>query len=125
VIEDDPEVSQVIAWVLEDHGWSTDVAVDGEQGVARAVHRKPSLVVLDINLPKLSGEAVADRLHALYNGIPILVVTANDTAKDSAQRARACGYLRKPFELEALVTSVERGLEGGRSSEHTPHRERG
>jgi DNA-binding response OmpR family regulator len=101
VIEDDPEVSQVITWVLEDHGWSTEAAVDGEQGVDRAMHREPSLVVL-------------------YDGIPILVVTANDTARDSAQRARACGYLRKPFELEALVTPVERGLAGDRSIGRTP-----
>jgi DNA-binding response OmpR family regulator len=119
VIDDDREVSEIIRWVLENEGWSTDAAWDGEQGVAKATDREPSLVVLDMSLPKLSGDMVANHLHALYDDIPILVVTANGTASASAQKACAFGYLTKPFDLDALVSSVRTGLTSGRAIQHS------
>jgi DNA-binding response OmpR family regulator len=118
VIEDDVSIQQLYQWALAEEGWQSVGASNGVAGLEQAREREPSLVILDMNLPGLHGEAVADELHRLYDGIPILVVTSNIHAEENARKARAFGYLRKPFDLNALLVSVSFGLEQGRAIEH-------
>lgn len=114
VVEDDQQIREVIQWVLEDEGLSVELAGDGEQAIELASRSRPSLVVLDMNLPRLSGEEVARRIHDLYGDtVPIMIVTADGHAPAKAQRAGAFAFLRKPFDLAALITTVRRGLAGG------------
>lgn len=111
VVEDDPSVQQTIQWALEDAGLSVRVARDGVEGLDHAREQRPALVVLDMGLPRLSGDGFAAGLHGLYGGdVPILVVTADGRAADKARRVGAFDFMEKPFNVDDLVDVIRRGL---------------
>jgi two-component system response regulator MprA len=112
VIDDDPRIRQIIQGTLEEEGFIVETAVDGPQGVERALSTRPSLIVLDMYLPVLDGAAVAEQLRApAGKGPPIILITANDRPEEQAQRVGAAAYLRKPFDLDELLGLVWQGLE--------------
>lgn len=111
VVEDDSDLRQTIQWMLEDEGFLVETAGDGREALDRATHHKPSLVVLDMNLPIIDGYGVAAGLRSTYgNNVTILTMTADGRAAEKAQRIGAIGYLSKPFELDALVNAVRSAL---------------
>jgi two-component system, NtrC family, nitrogen regulation response regulator NtrX len=111
VVEDDPEVRELIRDVLDSEGFEVDTAADGQSALEKAAARRPSLVVLDLTLPLLSGPELAAQLSRLVDGpIPILVISGDGLAASKAQEMGAFGYLHKPFEIDDLVQSVSRAL---------------
>ena len=111
VVDDDPDVRQVVLWALEDAGFDVQAASDGPAALSRASMQRPAVVVLDIGLPSADGAVVAARLRQVCGEeLPILVMTADGRAAEKAQRAGAYEYLHKPFQDEALVAAVQRGL---------------
>lgn len=111
LVEDDAEIRQFCHWALEDEGYLVELATDGLQGLEYAGRPAPSLVVLDMTLPGVSGERVAQALRAAHGAaLPILVITADGHASDKAARVGAFGYLTKPFDLEDFLSSVRNGL---------------
>jgi DNA-binding response OmpR family regulator len=111
VVDDDPDVRQVVRWALEDAGFDVLTAPDGATALAQAEVRHPDVVVLDHGLPHQDGTLVASRLRTLCGDrLPILIVTADGSAADKARRAGAYAFLHKPFDDEALVAAVRRGF---------------
>lgn len=110
VVDDDPDMRLAMHEVLIDEGLDVEVAADGREALDRARTRRPALVILDITLPVLDGFTVADELRLRFGLVPILAVTADGRAAYKARRVGAYAYLRKPFELETLVSLVKRGL---------------
>ena len=111
VVDDEGQIRSFIRDVLLDEGFAVDVAATGAAAIGQAVAARPDVVVLDMMLPDLSGEAVADALRSKLGEVRILVITADPLAPDRAQRSGAYGYLRKPFDLDDLVDQVRRGFE--------------
>jgi len=123
VVEDWPQMRQIMAFALQDAGLPVESAVDGYDAVERARTRRPSLVVLDLGLPGMDGFQVADILREAYgNELPILVVTGDRLASERARQVGAYNYLKKPFDLEDLVARVHDGLEraGGSQQPFVP-----
>jgi DNA-binding response OmpR family regulator len=110
VVDDEPEIVQFIGEALEDEGYEVTTAADGEEAVELAARDKPDLVVLDMMLPRLDGQGVASEIQRLYGQVPILLITADSHAPEKAQRMGAYDYLRKPFDLDQLVSSVQERL---------------
>jgi CheY-like chemotaxis protein len=111
VVDDDPEIRQMIQWALEDEGWTVETAADGRQALEQATRSRPSLVVLDMGLPLVDGAGVATGLYAAYGPtIPIVVVTADGHAAEKANRVGARAHLAKPFEIDALCDTVRSAL---------------
>jgi two-component system, OmpR family, KDP operon response regulator KdpE len=111
VVDDDPDVRQVLRWTLEDAGFAVHTARDGTTAVERAEVHTPSLVILDYGLPNSDGVVVASRLRQICGDrVPVLVMTADGRAAEKAERAGAYAYLHKPFEDEQLITAVRTGL---------------
>jgi len=109
VVDDEPALRDVMAYSLQTHGFAVVEAADGRQAVQMACSLNPSLIVLDMNLPLLSGEEVAEAIRAAVVEMPlILVVTASGSASERAKRIQAADFLGKPFEIEALVDAVTR-----------------
>ena len=109
VVDDDPDIRQSIQWLLEDEGFQVRTAGDGREAVASALRARPDLIVLDMGLPLLTGEEVADALRAaLSDPPPIVVITAAGNAAAKAQRCGAVAYLHKPFDLADLADLVQR-----------------
>lgn len=113
VVDDDPQLRQVIRQALEEDGLAVETAADGRQALDQATRRRPRLVVLDMGLPLLDGAGFAAKLHALYGDeVPLLVITADGHVVEKARRVGACAYLAKPFELDALSAAVQQALDG-------------
>jgi DNA-binding response OmpR family regulator len=116
VVDDDPNIRVTIQWALEEAGFRVETAADGIEALERAARVRPVLVVLDLRLPGVDGANVAIRLRADHGSPPpILLVTAEDRAASTARRVGAYAYLGKPFDLDDLVETVRRGLDGARS----------
>src|SRR4051794_38198462 len=113
VVDDDPEIRDVVRWLLEDEGFTVETASDGRDALERATQARPALIVLDMGLPILSGEEVAMRLQVYYHEPPpIVVVSADGRAGEKAARIGAAGYLHKPFDVDELARLVRETLGG-------------
>jgi CheY-like chemotaxis protein len=111
VVDDDPEIRDVVRWLLEDEGWTVETASDGRDALQRATRARPALIVLDMGLPIMSGEEVAIRLQEVYvDPPPIIVVSADGRAGEKAARIGAASYLHKPFDVDTLAMLVRRAL---------------
>ena len=109
VIEDSPEVCDVLRRVLGGAGYSVQSASDGDTGLAMALDLDPDLVVLDVGLPKRSGFEVAEDLRRRGFRAPVLMLTARDSISDKVAGlgAGADDYLAKPFDTAELIARVQ------------------
>jgi two-component system KDP operon response regulator KdpE len=115
VVDDDPDVRQVLRWALEDAGFEVLTASDGPTALAQAGLRAPDVVVLDHGLPNTDGTHVAADLRRICGEhLPILLVTADGRAAEKARRSGAYSFLHKPFDDAALVDAVRRGFASGK-----------
>ena len=113
VAEDDEMLREAVCVALELEGFSVLPATDGLHALSQAEVQRPSVVVLDIGLPKLDGFGVADALRERHGAsLSILAVTADGRAREKAERVGAYSYLQKPFDLDVLIERVREGLEG-------------
>ncbi len=107
VVEDEPELLRALAQALRESGYAVDEAADGAEGLFKAKSWEYDAVVLDLNLPKISGWQVLDQLR-LVKKTPVLILTARDTVGDRVHGldAGADDYLIKPFDLSELLARV-------------------
>ena len=107
VVEDEPELSEVVCAVLEDEGYDVATASDGRTAVDMVIASPPDLIILDMGLPILGGEEVAAKIHeTLSSPPPILVMSAAGTVAERARRIGAASYIAKPFDLDDLTDAV-------------------
>lgn len=114
IIEDNDQNRYMATFLLEKHGYEVVCAVDGPAGIELAAKVQPCLILLDIQLPKMDGYAVARELrrNPTMNGIPIVAVTSYAMMGDREKSlAAGCdGYIEKPIDPETFVADVERHL---------------
>ncbi|GAC1308610.1 MAG: response regulator transcription factor [Vulcanimicrobiaceae bacterium] len=110
VVEDDPQIVRVLRLELEHEGYAVETAADGLSGLEKAL-KEPDLVILDVMLPKLDGNAVCARLRA-KSSVPIIMLTAKDRVADrvSGLDLGADDYVTKPFSIEELLARVRARL---------------
>jgi DNA-binding response OmpR family regulator len=108
IVEDDPDIAEVVRRGLVAGGYDVDVAADGEAGLRAAQEHEYAAVLLDIMLPGLSGWEVCCRLRTGRRTTPILMLTARDAVEDRVKGLDlgADDYLPKPFELSELLARV-------------------
>lgn len=111
IIEDDPEISDMIANYLEKEGYQSTIVHDGEQALRQFEANCFDLVLLDLMLPKLNGLEVLRRLRA-QSQVPILILSAKDGEADKALGLRigADDYISKPFSPIELAARVEASI---------------
>jgi len=109
VVEDDKTVGQYVKRGLEETRYHVDLVGDGEEGLRLATTGHYDLIVLDLRLPKMTGNEVLRVLRDKGNATPVLVLTAQDSVdfKVQALRMGADDYVTKPFALEELLARVE------------------
>jgi two-component system OmpR family response regulator len=108
VVDDEPNIVDVISMALRYEGFAVASAGSGAEAIARVADFKPHLVVLDIMLPDMEGFDVAERLSAKRIDVPIIFLTARDATEDKVRGLTIGGddYVTKPFSLEELVARI-------------------
>jgi two-component system OmpR family response regulator len=98
IVDDDPHIREVLSFALAKAGMETSQAEDGEAALAAVAARRPDLVVLDINMPRLDGLEVCRRLRA-SGDLPILFLSSRDDEVDRVVGLELGGddYVVKPF----------------------------
>lgn len=110
IIEDDPDISDVLTYNLNRDGYQTLKAMDGVDGLKKAREEKPDLIILDLMLPQKDGIEVCRELR--YNpatrNTPILILTAKSSEGDQLVgfSIGADDYVTKPFSVKVLMQRV-------------------
>ncbi len=113
LVDDDIEIIESMKVALEAKGYEILVARDGNQGLALAERENPSLVILDMMMPKRSGFLVLEKLRRTQKDpMRVIMITANEGSRHKAY-AEMLGvddYIRKPFGMDRLIEAIERLL---------------
>ena len=117
VIDDDPSMGKAVGRLLESEDYSVVILTGAQEFLARAPHTGPSCVILDLNMPGLSGLELQETLAQRGRAEQLIFITGGASVPTclQAMKAGAVDYLQKPFRDEDLLDCVERALE--RSSE--------
>src|SRR5690349_4127361 len=115
VVDDERDIRELVAGVLEDEGYSTRGAANSDEALEAIAERRPSLVLLDVWLhgSRLDGLEILDEIKRRDPSIPVLVISGHgnlDTAVAAIRRG-ASDFIEKPFEAERLLFLVERATE--------------
>jgi two-component system, OmpR family, response regulator len=108
VVDDEPNIVDVISMALRFNGFAVSAAGSGAEALAAVRDFKPQLVLLDVMLPDMEGFEVARRLGAERSHTPIIFLTARDATDDKIRGLTLGGddYMTKPFSVEELLARV-------------------
>lgn len=109
VIDDDPAILEVIQIVLEDEGYT--VCTDDGMQPAHYVGHPFDLVLLDIWMRGIDGRTIARQLKDAQHPAKVILMSAHSDAAQTVQETDVDGFIAKPFELDELVTLVNRYLQ--------------
>jgi two-component system OmpR family response regulator len=111
VVEDEPNLADVLTSMLTFEGWDARAALDGASALSIGQDFAPDAVILDVMLPDIDGIEVLRRLRAANPGVCVLFLTAKDSVEDRIAGITAGGddYVTKPFSFEEVLARL-RGL---------------
>lgn len=115
IVDDNRDSRELVAKILQKRGYKIIEALDGEDALQKAEQERPSLILMDISLPKLDGYEVTRRLKSLdaFRDTPIVALTAH-AMKGDREKALSAGcrdYMSKPINIRELPDRVQRYLE--------------
>lgn len=113
VADDEPELVSLLAETLTDAGHEVVTSHDGASLLAKVADRAPDLILLDINMPGLSGWDVRKALLERHIEAPVIAVTAQggqSTEVSALSTLQFAGFVRKPFKLVEVLDAVDGAL---------------
>jgi two-component system KDP operon response regulator KdpE len=121
LVDDEPQIRRVLQVTLCQAGYVVILAKNGQQGIDMVVREHPDLVLLDINLPEMSGFEVCRMIRLSFSG-PILMVTVRNSVRDKTEAldAGADDYIVKPFAMGELLARIRAALRRSRAEEPLP-----
>jgi CheY-like chemotaxis protein len=111
VVEDDPDLAQLVAEVLESAGYRTAIAGNGVEALNQLrMSTHPDLILLDMMMPVMDGWKFREEQckEPALASIPVVTVTADGDARGKAAAIQAAGYVTKPITIDSLLDAVER-----------------
>ncbi|MGD0917415.1 MAG: response regulator [Thermodesulfobacteriota bacterium] len=112
VVDDDPGFREMITKFLQDKGFQAASASNGNRAIENVLSGFPELVLLDLKLPDMTGVEVLKRIKEINEDIAVVIVTGYGGEQVAVDliKAGALDYISKPFEFEALLTSIKNSL---------------
>ena len=109
LVEDDPNLGQLVQEYLTMKGYPTDRATDGQQGLDLFTQGRYDLCIFDVMMPKRDGFALAREVRLTGRDVPIIFLTAKSMPDDTIQgfRVGADDYITKPFSMEELLLRIQ------------------
>jgi CheY-like chemotaxis protein len=108
VVDDDASILDTVSAILSGEGYDVVSAASGQEALDAVAREQPRVILLDMRMPIMDGWAVARALRSQGISVPIVVMTAAESAQRWADEVGAEGYLAKPFGLDELLATVER-----------------
>ncbi|HET9196412.1 MAG TPA: response regulator [Vicinamibacterales bacterium] len=111
IVEDDHDVAQSVAEVLEASGYGTGIAANGLEALDYLqTHTQTDLILLDMMMPVMDGWQFREEQRKLpaFDSIPVVIVTADGNARGKAEAIQADGLVSKPVTIDGLLNEVER-----------------
>jgi CheY-like chemotaxis protein len=111
IVEDDFDVREALAETLRDEGYNVDCAGDGEQALQYLRRgQRPGLILLDLTMPRMSGSEfrMVQKIDPKLNGVPVVLLSADGRMEEKARVLEADGAIRKPIDLDELLSTIER-----------------
>jgi DNA-binding response OmpR family regulator len=109
LVEDDPNLGQLVQEFLTLKGFTTDRVTDGNQGLQHFMDGQYDLCIFDVMMPKKDGFTLAKEVRMANRDVPIIFLTAKSMQEDTIQgfRAGADDYITKPFSMEELLLRIQ------------------
>jgi len=113
VLDDEKSIRDIFTLLLEETGYLVGSAASGAEGLDRAAAFRPDVLLLDMNLPDMSGLDVLGHMNARLPKCRIIIITAFGTIKNAVEATKlgAYAYLEKPVDNEELLLMISRALE--------------
>jgi two-component system KDP operon response regulator KdpE len=121
VVDDEPQIRRVLRATLSASGFEVIEAKNGQEAVEMVVREHPDLVLLDVNMPEMSGLEACSKIRLSFSG-PIIMVTVRNSEQDKvlALDSGADDYVVKPFAMGELLARIRAALRRSGSEEPLP-----
>jgi len=107
VVDDDPRARVAVARLIEEEGFEASVAADGEEASGLLATWRPHLVVTDLNMPRLDGCGLVQRVRSVLPGTPVIVMSARGSVEASGlEGLAAIDFFAKPVRVDALLARI-------------------
>ena len=118
IVDDERDICDLVAGVLEDEGYEVRVAADSDSALREITRRCPAMVLLDVRLEgsRLDGLEILNILHQRYQHLPVVIISGHgnaDVAMNAIQNG-AYDFIEKPFTTDKLLVTVGRAIEAAR-----------
>jgi CheY-like chemotaxis protein len=108
VVDDDPDIRELLFTALEDEGFDVVPAANGREALAIIRTFRPDVIVLDLMMPVMDGWQFASELRARDEDIPLVLLSAANDLPTHAKALAAAEVIEKPFELAELLPKIAR-----------------
>lgn len=102
----------IVEYILKPNGYHPLLAKDGEEGLRMAIAHEPDLILLDLQMPRLTGLQVLEQLYARHLEIPVILMTFHGSEEIAIEvyRMGVKDYIKKPYYPEEMLESIEKAL---------------
>ena len=121
VVDDEPQIRRVLRATLSSNGYEVVEAKSGQEAIEMVVAKRPDLILLDVNMPGMSGLEACTKIRMSFDG-PIMMVTVRNAERDkiAALDAGADDYVVKPFAIGELLARIRAALRRSNPAESLP-----
>lgn len=108
VVDDDAPILLLMRNLLREYGFDAITASSGAQAIEQLRTHKPSLMLLDRNMPGMTGDEALERMRAeeLLDGMPVLILSGEPLEPDEIAKIGAAGAVLKPFDVPQLIETI-------------------
>jgi len=121
VVDDDPQIRRVLQATLSSSGYDVIEAKNGQEAVEMVIRERPALILMDVNMPGMSGLEACSKIRMSFS-VPIIMVTVRNSEQDKihALDSGADDYVVKPFTMGELLARIRAALRRSSSEEPLP-----
>jgi two-component system, OmpR family, KDP operon response regulator KdpE len=121
IVDDEPQIRRVMLTTLASHGYSVVEAGSGEEALEKIRAERPDLIILDVNMPGMSGLETCAEIRT-SSDVPIIMLTIRNSERDKVQAldAGADDYVVKPFGVQELMARIRAALRRSAPGDATP-----
>lgn len=118
IVDDEEQIHRVLRTTLSSSGYEVIEAKNGEEAIKAVIHEHPDLILLDVNMPGMSGLEACSKIRLSFDG-PIIMLTVRSSEQDKVKAldSGADDYVVKPFAIEELRARIRAALRRFRSDE--------